>query len=251
MPLSPDTPVTCVMPAYNEEVLLVEAVEGIVAFWARQPNPFTMVVVDDGSTDGTADLLTAIDRRHDNLVGVGYQPNRGKGAAVRAGVAAAPEGGVLYFVDSDLPYSLDDQRRVVAALGEGTPVAYGSRVVEKGFQGSSLLRRLASRVLIVLNRLLLGIKVTDNQCGLKAFETRIAKKVFDLNPIDGFGFDLFTTAYLTAHEVGIATVPVELLPERRPSTVNVVKTSLKMLREIFVVRRTVRRLPRDPSLLEA
>ncbi len=242
--------VACVIPARNEELLVENTVRQTINYWSMKKGyDFVLVVVNDGSTDNTKKILTRLNKEYANeLIVINRQSSGDKGGAVRSGILKSPKSDVLYFVDADMPFSLEDQFKVVSSVSKTQPVVYGSRVVSGKMDGNSQLRTFASHALIALNKSMLNINVTDTQCGLKAFKGDIVKPIFANNTVKGFGFDLYTTAYVEKHDVSIKTVPVSLLPEQRPSRVNVVKTSLQMLRDLITVRDSVRKASLDESL---
>lgn len=229
---------TCVMPAFNEEKLIEASVSQTIDFWQRQSEyEFHLIVVDDGSTDATLEIVNNLNHKYKEL-SIVTQKNTGKGGALRHGVESSSSDGILYMIDSDMPFSLKDQLRVVKSVSMQSPVVYGSRVKVSGFmQSNSVARMVASFGLGMLNKCLLRINIRDNQCGLKAFQTDLAKEVFRKNEIGRWGFDLFITSILTKYRIPIGIEPVTLLEEQRASRVRVVSTSFQLLYDIFKIKR--------------
>jgi glycosyltransferase involved in cell wall biosynthesis len=196
-----------------------------------------LVVVDDGSSDGTsavADRIAAADQRVRVLRTAG---NHGKGYAVRAGIRAA-QGELVVFTDADGSYGPEQVDRVVAALAVA-PVAIGARLGEAAGAGPPL-RRLASRVFNRVMRLALGMPFHDTQCGLKGFRREAAIELFSRGRLDGFAFDaeLLFLAGRLGHEV--VEVPVRAT-DRGGSKVRLAGDALRMLREVWSVRRAAAR----------
>ena len=167
-----------------------------------------VVVVDDGSTDGTADA--ALDAGADQVVVL--PENRGKGAAIRAGVAAA-RGRTIAFTDADLAYSPDQllrvHRRGRGRVGRGRR-ATGATPTPTRVQGAGALRDLGSRA---VNLLAMGVLLShphDTQCGLKAFRSDVAKTVFALGRVDRFAFDIEVLHLVERHGCTVSEVPVRL-----------------------------------------
>ena len=232
------------MPAYNEEKLIAESVASFFLFWEKQPNyTAKLIVVDDGSTDRTSKIVLDVQNKYENLQLIS-QKNQGKGAAVRSGILAAKNSDYVYFTDADMPFALKDHFKLIkTAEAGGHKIVYAQRKETEELKNNvSIIRKISSKSLRTLNRVLLGVTIRDNQCGLKLFEHKTAKYLFKHNPINGFGFDLCLSAVAKKLGHTIHTVEVEFLEERRESTVNVFKTSTQMLKDIYSIRRLTRTL---------
>jgi len=191
-----------------------------------------VVVVDDGSTDGTADVALAAGA--DQVVVL--PANRGKGAAIRAGVAAA-RGRTVAFTDADLAYSPDQLLRVIGEVEAGWDVAVGSRrhPDTTNGRGAGLLRDLGSRG---VNLLAMGVLLShphDTQCGLKAFRSDVAKTVFGLGRVDRFAFDMEVLHLVERHGFSVVEVPVRVTTGGR-STVRLVRDTLRVLSDLWRIR---------------
>ena len=222
-----------VIPAYDEEAVIADAVHDLHDFWSADgPGEVEIVVVDDGSRDATAARVRGLELPGVRLL---QQPNRGKGAAVRAGVAAT-SGNVVYFIDADLPYSMDNQRDAVRLVESGVRAAVGSRRVAGAHAADyPIARRAFSWSLKVLMRLLLGLRVSDTQCGLKAFEGDLARRVFPALEVPGFGFDLELLVVLQRNGVEVHELPVDLQHTARTS-VSLVRDSAKILANMAALK---------------
>ncbi len=219
--------VSVVVPAYDEEAVIGGAVQQLHDFWTATSDDVDVeiIVVDDGSSDRTA---ARVDELALSTVQVIRQRNAGKGAAVRAGVAAST-GDVVYFVDADLPYSLANQRAAVDVIAGGAAAAVGSRRVAGSHAADyPLARRAFSWSLKVLMHGLLGLEVTDTQCGLKAFDGPLARQLFPTLEVDGFGFDLELLVVLQRNDVAVRELPVDLQHTARTS-VSLVRDSVRIL----------------------
>ena len=181
-----------VIPAYNEGTRLGATLEKVLAYvhergWNAEVE---VIVVNDGSRDNTADLVRGFAARDPVLRLVENPGNRGKGYAVRNGMLNA-RGEIVVFSDADLSSPIEEMPKLLAALEAGADIAIGSRWLraELQTQRQSLLRQLAGRIFNALNRIILGLRFKDTQCGFKAFTRRAAQTILPLQRIERWGFD--------------------------------------------------------------
>lgn len=182
--------VSIVIPAYNESARLGATLERVLAFISRQPWEAEVVVVNDGSQDGTADVVRGYAQRCPDVRLLENPGNRGKGYSVRNGVLHA-NGGFILFTDADLSSPIEEAPKLLDALGRGADIAIGSRWVRSELQTrrQSVARQVLGRVFNGLLRVLLRLDFKDTQCGFKAFRRDAARAVFPLQQIEGWGFD--------------------------------------------------------------
>lgn len=231
-PLDPQASLSVVVPAYRE----AERIAGTIARLRDALVPLErveIVVVDDGSGDGTADAARAAGA---DLVVV--QPvNRGKGAAVRAGMAAAT-GEVRAFIDADLSYPPEQLLRLHAAVVEGWDVVVGSRkhVETTTLVKARRLRELSGRVFNLLTEIVLLGQYRDTQCGLKAVRGDVAGMLFPRMRVDRFAFDVELFHLAERDRLSVLEVPVTLA-NSDASTVRLGRDSLGMVRDLFRIRR--------------
>lgn len=226
--------VSVVIPAYDEEVRILPTVGAIALHMSQRGEPWELVVADDGSRDGTVGLLRRLGWV--NLRVLTTARNGGKGSAVRRGMLAA-RGDYVLFADADQSTPIEQFDRLLEAivLG-GNDLAIGSRAVTGAAVSSkSLLRRFLSAGLHAVVRVGFGLAVADTQCGFKLFTASAAHRLFDLQVIDSFSFDL-EVLYL-AERLGLRTaeVPVEWI-DAPGSTVEAGKVSLQFLVELVKIR---------------
>jgi len=223
-----------VIPAYEEAERIGATVRAVRAALAdvADDGGVEVVVVDDGSTDGTADAALGADA--DQVV---VQPrNRGKGAAVRAGVLAT-RGRTVAFTDADLSYSPDQLRRILDAVEDGWDVAIGDRSHADATTvvRTSRLREVGSRVINLFGYAVLLGSYRDTQCGLKGFRSDVGRFLFSRMRTDGFAFDIELLHLVERHELSLVQVPVEVSHSSR-STVRVARDAARLVRDLFRMR---------------
>jgi dolichyl-phosphate beta-glucosyltransferase len=246
----PQPALSVIVPAYNEATGIVAAVEAMAARVAELRPEWELVLVDNASTDGTAEL---VERMGDERIRVLVNDvNRGKGFSVRRGMLAA-EGELRLHCDADCAPSLASLPAMLAALDEGADVVVGSRLAPGASVGrrQPLRRRIAGRTFVELSRLALGEPTHDLFCGFKLWRAPAAEGVFRHTRIDGWAFDAEALALaralgLTIAEVGIAWA------DRRGSRLSMTRTALPALAELARARRHVRSAARSrPAAVEA
>lgn len=217
-----------IIPAFNEEAVIAGTIDDML----RHFRPDELIVVSDGSTDRTDEIVSRTAARLVRL-----PRNRGKGAAVRRGVAEA-RGDVIAFIDADMPYRPENLDRAIELVRSGAAdLAIGARDLPGSESDPSYpaRRRLAGKTLSLLIRWFLIRDITDTQCGLKAFRGDIAKSLFAESRIDGFGFDFEVLHLAWLRHLRIARVPVAL-SHRHASRVRLVRDSMVMLWDLVRVR---------------
>lgn len=193
-----------VIPAYNEAARLGSTLGQVLPYLAAQPYLSEVLLVDDGSADDTAAVAQRYFATHQcprvAMRVLSYQPNRGKGYAVRQGLLAA-QGEVAVFSDADLSTPIAELPRLLAPLLAGHyDVVFGSRAINRAVIGvhQRWLREQSGRVFNRIMRRLTGLPYADTQCGFKAFRLAAVRPLVQAAVLDGFGFDV-ELLYLAAH----------------------------------------------------
>lgn len=194
------------------------------------PARLELIVVDDGSSDGTAGAAEAAGA---DLV-VRQPRNRGKGAAVRAGMLVA-SGPVVAFTDADLAYEPRLLLELVEAIDGGADVAIGSRAVGTAPSSGGGLRALGSRVVNLATRGVLRLPYGDTQCGLKAFRLDAARAVFPRCRVDRFAMDI--EVLHLCRQQGLRVVEVAVRPsETEHSTVRIGFDTVRLFADVIRIR---------------
>ena len=229
-----DVRLSLVIPAYFEEDGIAETVAAVDAALGhlRTDGGFELIVVDDGSTDATAERARAAGA--DRVIAL--EQNGGKGGAVRAGVLAA-RGRTVAFTDADLSYSPDQVLRLLAEVEGGWDVVVGSRkhTETRTLVTARRLREVGGRIVNAFTAFVLLGQYRDTQCGLKAFRSDVGKVIFSHSRIDGFAFDVEVFHLVERYRLTLAEVPVELTNSTR-STVHVVRDTTRLVRDLFRIR---------------
>ena len=228
--------VSLVIPMYNEESIIAATLGTVSEYMRANFTDWEVVFSDDGSTDGCLAAVNAFPDEH--IRAVTYEKNQGKGAAIRHGVLNAA-GDVVIFTDCDLAYGLDVVKQA-AGLFEANPdadIVIGSRNLSKdGYEGYTLLRRLASKAYIRCLAFAAGFKLSDSQCGFKGFRRETAQAIFSECEVNGFAFDF--EVLIKAKNMGkkILEMPVKVI-NHRESKVSVLRDSVKMLKDVRQIKK--------------
>ena len=198
-----------VIPAFNEERRLPSTLDTIVGWLATSPyRNAEVLIVDDGSRDGTASLVEARAASDARVRLVRNPGNRGKGYAVRHGMTEA-RGEWILMSDADLSAPIAELPKLFQAAAEsGAAIAIGSRALDRSLIGvhQSRARELSGIFFNQVMRLLTGLPYADTQCGFKLYRRDAAREIFARQLLDGFGFDV--EDLMIAKVLGIATVEV-------------------------------------------
>ncbi|MGW0711027.1 dolichyl-phosphate beta-glucosyltransferase [Streptomyces sp. NPDC002643] len=201
-----------VIPAYNEEARLAPTLDAVIAHLAATDAVATweIIVVDDGSTDGTRDVVAAYTARDSRVQLISGGPaNRGKGHALRLGVRASYGRRVL-LTDADLAAPIDELERLDKALTDGNRAAIGSREAPGASIGrrQHRVRETLGRAGNLLIRRLVVPGIRDTQCGFKLFDGDYAREAFGASRLDGFGIDVEILRHFHRSGWPVAEVPV-------------------------------------------
>jgi glycosyltransferase involved in cell wall biosynthesis len=181
--------VSIVIPAFNEAARIGESLRKIRLFLEQTPLSIEVVVVDDGSADATSEIVSNLDTMPLRLIR--NDTNHGKGYSVRQGVLSA-KGKYVLFTDADLSAPIDELSLLYdVATREGADIVIGSRAIDRTYidKHQARFRELGGIVFNRMVRLLLGLDLSDTQCGFKLFHRERTRPIFEKQTIYGFGFD--------------------------------------------------------------
>ena len=185
--------ISIVVPAYNEKARLPETIRRIQEYLAKSAWTFwEIVIVDDGSTDGTVEAVSALAEGRSNVRILRNPGNRGKGYSVRHGMTEA-RGEWRLFTDADLSAPIEELDKLwEATVGDGSHIAIGSRALDRSLIGVHQpgMRETAGRIFNGVMRAATGLQIADTQCGFKLFHGSAALAIFPRQTQERFGFDV-------------------------------------------------------------
>lgn len=236
---SPTPELSIVIPAFNEENRLGRTLACIRDYFASRSPAFAgieIIVVDDGSTDGTARVAQELSRNVSCLRVISNPENHGKGYSVRQGTLQA-RGRLALFTDADLSSPIEECERLFTAIESGADVAIGSRAIDRSLIAvhQSRFREIAGIIFNRFVRAFTGLDIEDTQCGFKAFRLSATRAIFEQQRIYGFGFDPEILFLAQRHGLRIAEVPVRWSHD--PATkVHVYRDSIRMFVDLVRIR---------------
>jgi dolichyl-phosphate beta-glucosyltransferase len=226
-----------VIPAYNEAKRISSTLQQVVRYFRTQGLLFEVVVVDDGSSDNTLDLVSEVARTNSAIRIVTNGRNRGKGFSVRHGVQEA-KGEIVLFSDADLSSPIEESGKLLQPIWRNEfDMAIGSRAVDRKLIGTHQpwWREQSGRVFNLLVQAILGLRFSDTQCGFKAFRRLAVVPILEQQRILGFGFDPELLYLAKLQKLRVAEVPVRW--NHAPgSKVKFLSDSLNMLLDLARIR---------------
>ncbi|HEY8863960.1 MAG TPA: dolichyl-phosphate beta-glucosyltransferase [Candidatus Dormibacteraeota bacterium] len=225
-----------VIPCYNEEERLPRTIQQIERYFAGKEISYELILVDDGSTDGTRQVQDAAAERNPSVRLEALPRNRGKGRALAEGVAVA-RGAEILVTDADLSTPIEELEKLRAALHDGAGVAIGSRALRASRVEVSqpAYRVLMGKVFNLLVQAVLLPGIWDTQCGFKLFRADIGHEVFAGLTTDGFGYDPEVLYRAKKRGVRIAEVPV-VWRNSAPTKVMPIQSSVDMFKHVVRTR---------------
>jgi dolichyl-phosphate beta-glucosyltransferase len=239
--MSPE--ISIVIPAFDEAARLQEPLDRVFQYVKQEAVRAEVIVVDDGSEDGTSDAARSVFANHREIDArvVAYHPNRGKGYAVGAGLKDA-RGSIALFSDADLSTPIEEMSKLVKPIQLGEfDVTFGSRALDRSLIGTHQpwRREQGGKVMNLIIKTMSGLPFADTQCGFKAFNMVKFRPLLEVMTIDRFGFDvefLFVAKY---HGLRLEEIPVRW-NNVEGSKVSVFRDTKRMFTELSQIRKNSR-----------
>ena len=229
-----NTEVSLIIPAYNEEQRIQKSLQSAVDYLDKQELNYEIIVVNDGSSDNTSDVVKSFNK---NVILLEQERNFGKGAAVKRGMLEST-GKYRIFSDADFSTPIYELPKVLDKLKNGADVCIGSRTIEPDMikEHQPFYREFMGKTFNKIVQFLLFKGISDTQCGFKGVNAEAARTIFEKAEIDGFGFDVEMLFIANNLGLKIEQVAVEWYNDER-STVSPIKDSVKMIFELLKIRR--------------
>jgi len=223
-----------IIPAYNEAQRLPKTLLAISAYMRQQSYPSELIVVENGSTDGTYQTAKGFQGEIPNLI-VLHEDQRGKGWAVRQGMLHA-KGDYRFICDADLSMPIEEIAKFLPPEQNKYPIAIGSREAEGAVrQNEPQYRHLIGRMFNTMVRMLVLPGLNDTQCGFKVFRADAAEEIFPKLTIFGWTFDV--EALFLARSFGFTITEIPIQWHHHPhSTVKVLRDSIQMGLDVMKIR---------------
>ena len=229
-----------VVPAFDEQNRIGPSVQNILAYIRERKLDAELIVVDDGSKDGTkaAAESSAANFPEISTRVIRYEQNRGKGFAVKTGLEAS-RGDIALFSDADLSTPISETPKLTGPIERGEyDVTFGSRALDRSLIGTHQpwRREQGGKVFNLVVRTITGMPFWDTQCGFKAFNMKAFRPLLGLMRIDRFGFDVEFLFVAYRHGLRLLEVPVRWNNDDR-SKVSVIRDSVRMVGEVIQIRK--------------
>ena len=228
------------IPMYNESSIIKDTAKTLSEYMSANFEDYEIIFSNDGSKDGCDKMVEEMELP--NVRVVGYEVNRGKGYAVRTAMLAA-EGDIVMFTDADLAYGCDVIKRVADTFRDNpdADMVIGSRNLSKdGYEGYTFIRKLASKIYIKVLSIVGGFRLSDSQCGCKAFTKKATKEIFSRCEVNGFAFDFEAILWSQRYGCKIVELPVKVI-NHRESKVHVFSDTFKMLGDLRKMKKRIRK----------
>ncbi len=240
--MKPD--ISIVIPAYNERTRLGAPLKTIIEYTQASVMSIEIIVVDDGSSDDTADMAKRTFTENPGVPSnvIRYDENRGKGFAIKTGMLAA-NADIALFTDADLSTPIEEMSKLTDPIERDEfDVTFGSRALDRSLIGTHQpwVREQGGRVVNFMIRKMSGLSFSDTQCGFKAFNMLKFRPLLDVMTIDRFGFDIEFLFVANYHGLRLAEIPVRW-NDVAGSKVSAVRDTRRMFSELSQIRRNAKR----------
>lgn len=228
--------ISVVIAAYNEEKRIGDSLVKIYDYLKKHNHDFEIIVIDDGSNDGTLNLLMEYSKKIPNFIILKNKGNKGKGYSIKKGILKS-KGDIVLFTDADLSTPIEEIEKLVHCLKNGYQAAIGSRALPNSEIKvySAWYRQLMGKVFNKIIRLILSLDYYDTQCGFKCFKRDAAQEIFKSLKISRFSFDV--EILFVAKLLGFRIKEVPVCWYNSPeSKVKLLKDSSRMFWDVLRIR---------------
>jgi len=224
-----------IVPAYNEENRIETTLQSISSFLSKRQYTYEIIVVNDGSIDGTVDIISRLLTEIPRLRLIGNKVNKGKGWAVKLGMLDA-KGEIRLFMDADNSTTADQVERMFPYFENGVDVVIGSRRVKGSVIAvhQSIFRERLGQLFNLIVRIINGLDMQDTQAGFKAFSSFAVDKIFPMQTIYEWAFD--QELLVIAEQLGLQVKEVPITWSNDPMSHLRFKSMSKMLFDVIKVR---------------
>jgi len=235
--------VSIVIPAFDEAERIGRPLAEIFGYLRTEELNAEVIVVDDGSSDGTASVAEQVFSENPDISArtIRYEQNRGKGYAVRMGLAATAAD-IALFSDADLSTPIEELPKLLDPILTGAfDVTFGSRAIDRSLIGTHQpwRREQGGRVMNLVIRAVSGLNFSDTQCGFKAFNMKKFRPLLKSMTIDRFGFDVEFLYVAKYHGLKLKEIPVRW-NNVEGSKVNVMRDARRIITELFEIRKNAK-----------
>lgn len=232
--------ISLILPAFNEAGRIAGTIAEAVRYFENRHYTYEIIVAADGD-DGTREIVAGLRQADPHLTVIGGPSRRGKGLGIRQAVRLAA-GSVIGYADADNKVPIEEYDQFAPLLQAGCPIVIGSRAVGKSRieRAQPWYRRVGAKGFRIFMQNLTGLRdVSDTQCGFKFFQHDVAKRIFTLQKVDGYMFDV--EILLLARRLGleIREVPIRWRDDG-DSRLDLVRGNLRNVRDILRIRREAR-----------
>lgn len=230
-----------IIPMYNEEKNVERTAYALLERLRETKCVFEIIFSDDGSSDRSAEIISKLCESNPELRLVRSEKNRGKGHAVRQGIAAS-RGEYAIFTDCDLAYGVEPILEILAKLREtSAEICIGSRSLHPvGYAEYSFARRKLSQIYIKILKIAASFNYSDSQCGIKGFKRKSCAPMLEMCVIDGFAFDLEMLMLADSMGISVCEIPVRVLSHvSKDSKVRMFRDAFKMLGDVRKIKKRI------------
>lgn len=228
---------TVIIPAYNESARIAPTLERVLGYLRAQSYLWELIVVDDGSRDDTVEIVGEQINSAPEARLIAYQPNRGKGFAVRTGITAAT-GQWIVFLDADLSTPPEEIEKALGYLRNGDDMVIGSRALPESQieRRPPLFRQLATAIFDLMKHLFIGLwQYSDTQCGFKAYRQSAVRPLYERAVIDRFMFDVEILYLAERKRLKVREMPVRWA-DAAGSKVRFLEGAVNMVKDLVRIR---------------